>query len=333
MPSWEPTGLLEALDESVSAYTREGVFVYANPATARVFGKSVAEMLGRSMWELWPEAVGSGFYHAFRRVAASGITEQTEEYFPPWDRWFRDRISVVGDHVHVVATDITEQKRGETRLLVLSRASHAFAHAVELEPLFQTIARTLAELVGDACIVRILHNDQLKPVAVHHTDPQHEAVLREFFANPLGKTDGMSVRALESGEPILIERIDLAAMRDTFSSETHRTMIDRGVFCSLMVGVLRNGEQRVGIVTLLRDRTARPYTQSDLSLLQDLTDRASMAVARASLYEQARKSGDERWPWPPRRVRSARPSATPTRSSTCSLARPSPSSGRSRSRP
>src|SRR5262245_36656122 len=132
MPSWEPTDLLEAMDESVSVCTRDGVLVYANPATARVFGKSVAEMLGRSLWDLWPETIGSGFYHAFQRVAASGIAEQIEQYFPPWDRWFRDWISVVGDHVHMVATDITEQKRGETRLLVLSRASHAFAHAVEL---------------------------------------------------------------------------------------------------------------------------------------------------------------------------------------------------------
>ncbi len=289
MPSWEPTSLLEAMEESVSVYTRDGVFVYANPATARMFGKPIEEMLGRTMWDLWPEAVGSGFFHAFRRVEATGIAEQTEEYFPPWDRWFRDQIFVVGDHVHVVATDITEQKRGETRLLVLSRASHAFAHAVELEPLFETIARTLAELVGDSCLVRIVENGRLRPVAIHHTDPELEKVIHQFFARPLGETEGVSVKVLDTGEPLLIERLDLEALRETFSHEEHKSRIQPGGIHSVMASVLRNGDERVGVVTLLRDRTARPYTQSDLSLLQDLTDRASMAVARASLFEQAQR--------------------------------------------
>jgi PAS domain S-box-containing protein len=42
---------------------------------------------------------------------------------------------------------------------------------------------------------------------------------------------------------------------------------------------------------LLRDRTPHPFTRADLSLLEDLADRASMAFTRAHLYEQSRQEG------------------------------------------
>ncbi|HEY5922472.1 MAG TPA: GAF domain-containing protein [Kofleriaceae bacterium] len=284
MSSWEPTALLDALDESVTVYSRDAVVLYANPATFRIFGR---ELTGKCIWDVFPEAVGSEFYQAFHRVLARGGSEQADHYYPVWDRWFRNQIVVVGDHLHVVAHDVTEHKLGEVRLRALARASQAFARTVELAPLCEAIAQSLAELVGDACIVRVIEGDELTPVAVHHSDPQRQDSLRAFFAKPLAKSEGLSAKVLATGDPLLIERVESSVLRSSFHGDDHRAGIDRGAPHSVIATALTNGKERVGVITMLRDRTPRPYTRNDLSLLQDLSERASMAMARVRLFEQS----------------------------------------------
>jgi len=287
--SWEPTALFEALDDAVSVFDADLRWVYANAAAARIGGCAAAELIGKRVWDVFPDGKDTEFYIAFERTRATGASQIAESYYAPLDRWFRAQTYRIGDHIFVVSRDITEQKQGEARLQVLSRASQAFARAVELEPMLQIIARTLAELVGDACIVRMRENDRLRPVAIHHTDPERERVLREFFATPFGLREGLSVKVLDSGEPLLVERLDIDALRNTFTSNEHRMRIESGGVHSVMASALSYGDQRVGVVTLLRDRTARPYTKGDSSLLHDLADRASMAISRARLYEDSQQ--------------------------------------------
>ncbi|HEX5058630.1 MAG TPA: GAF domain-containing protein [Kofleriaceae bacterium] len=287
--SWEPTALFEALDDAVSVFDADLRWVYANAAAAKVSGIVPADLIGKRVWDVFPDGKDTEFYIAFERTRATGASQIAESYYAPLDRWFRIQTYRVGEYIFVVSRDITEQKQGEARLLVLSRASHAFARVAELEPMFEVIARTLAELVGDACIVRMLEHGKLRPVAVHHPDPERQTVLRQFFATPFGLREGLSVKVLESGEPLLVEHLDRAALRNTFTTESHRMRVESGGVHSVMASALSHGAQRVGVVTLLRDRTARPYTRGDLSLLQDLADRASMAVSRARLYEDAQQ--------------------------------------------
>jgi len=284
--SWEPTALLEALDVSVSVYSRDATFVYANAATSRIFGKPCDQLIGRCIWDLFPEAIGSDFYRAFQRVLVTGEPEHADQHYLPWDRWFRNQIFVVGDHIHVVARDITEHRYAETRLTALARASQAFARAVEVPALCEEIASSLSELIGDACIVRMVDGELLRPLAVHHPDPQRQDALRTFFARPLALDEGLSAKVLATGEPLLIERVDASALRSSFQGDEHRAGIDRAPAHSVIAIALRDGNERVGVVTMLRDRTPRAYNRADLSLLQDLSERASMAMARARSFEQ-----------------------------------------------
>jgi PAS domain S-box-containing protein len=289
--AWEPTGLLEALDDVVGVIDRDLRWVYANPAAERLAGKSRCDLIGRSINEAFPNGEGTEFYAALQRALATGEPQIAESYYPPMDRWFGSQFYVIGEHIHIVTRDITDHKQAEARLLVLSRAAHAFARAVDLRQLCEAIAQSLAELVGDACVVRLVDKGQLRPVAVHHPDPQRQEVLRNFFATPLAVREGLSARVLDTGEPLLIERVDVSMLRSSFISEEQRLRIERGPMHSVAAVALTDGTGRMGVLTLLRDRTPRPYTRADLSLLEDLADRASMAFTRARLFEQSRQDG------------------------------------------
>jgi GAF domain-containing protein len=87
---------------------------------------------------------------------------------------------------------------------------------------------------------------------------------------------------------------------------------------SLIAAALRDGDRRIGAVIVGRDRTRRPFGDDDRALLQDVVDRASMAIARSRPVRVGRARPPARV-GPGQRVAGVRrgPSATCGPSSTC----------------
>ena len=287
--AWDPIALFEALEHSVAVYERDGTFVYVNAVSERIFGAPRDQLLGTRLWDRFPDAVGDPFHEAFNRVVETGRPEVFDHRYATGGRWYRSHVHALDGRIHVVAEDITDAKQAELRLLALARASHAFSRAVDLDELFSEIARSSAETMGDGCCVHRVNaaGTHLNLVAVHHTSIEGLALLREFFADPIPVGEGLSAKVFATDEPLLLPTIDPEVHRRAFRKQARRALVDEAGVHSLMAVPLRDGEQRIGIIAMMRDRTPSPYTASDLSLLQDLEDRAAMAVARARLYEQA----------------------------------------------
>ncbi|NVB81679.1 MAG: GAF domain-containing protein [Kofleriaceae bacterium] len=286
---WDPLALLEGLDESVGVYALDGTVVYANPALERLFGRTLEAMVGKRLWDLFPEAVGNEFHAKFEEARQTGNSVSFDHYYVPWDRWFRNQMLVRGDHVHVVATDITEQKLAELRVHALSLASRTFSRALEPDHLYRELAFALADTIGDGCVVALIDGDKLRAVAVDHHDPVALAAIRDFVARPVSYTEGVSGRVFVTGQSVLMPVIDLAKLRDAYIDDHRREQIGKMGTHSLVAVPFREGERRIGVITLLRDRTKRAYTQRDLALVEDLADRASMAITHVRLYDEAER--------------------------------------------
>ena len=84
--------LLDQLPESVAVCTSGGVCVYVNPALERAYGRPRADLLGRVLWELFPEVLGPAFQERFHRVSATGAAEEFECPYPARERWFVQRL-------------------------------------------------------------------------------------------------------------------------------------------------------------------------------------------------------------------------------------------------
>ncbi|MBS2011375.1 MAG: response regulator [Deltaproteobacteria bacterium] len=118
MPSEAPfeRAVFEQMSESVAIYDRDARVRYLNPTTERLFGMKREELIGRTLWEVFPGAVGNPFHQAFVRVAATGVRESLDHYYAPWDSWFENEFFVVEDSVCVVAREITDRKAAERAL-------------------------------------------------------------------------------------------------------------------------------------------------------------------------------------------------------------------------
>ncbi|NJM63053.1 MAG: PAS domain-containing protein [Oscillatoriales cyanobacterium RU_3_3] len=87
----QPPEILENISDPVFALDRNWRFTYLNPPARQLLSVSAADpKIGNSIWEEFPEAIGSAFDRAYR-LAASGVTASAEAFYPPHNRWYAAR--------------------------------------------------------------------------------------------------------------------------------------------------------------------------------------------------------------------------------------------------
>jgi len=107
--------ILEGLPDAFVALDREWRYAYANPAAARRSPVPREEMLGRTIWEVFPERA-PGFEGACRRAMDEGVTARFEEYDAPLGAWFEHTAYPSAEGITVCARDVTARKQAERRL-------------------------------------------------------------------------------------------------------------------------------------------------------------------------------------------------------------------------
>lgn len=187
-----------------------------------------------------------------------------------------------------------EQAQGHAdRMDALAGASLAFAEArLDLDAVLETCSREIARLVGDMVVIRLPSPDGqwLEPVAVYHPDPDAEAAMRAMFAeSPLRWGDGITGRVATTGEALLIPESSpddlLPVVKPAYRLWTQQF----GMYGVLIVPMCR-GKQVVGTIALFRTAPGRPYNEADRQFVQEVADRAAMAVENAQLFHEAKEA-------------------------------------------
>jgi two-component system sensor histidine kinase/response regulator len=107
---------LESVTDAFVALDRDWRYTYVNERAARIFGRRREDLLGRHIWTEFPEGVGQPFHQAYERAMRERVEIQFEEYYPPYDAWFENRIYPTPDGIAIVFQDISARKRAEAAL-------------------------------------------------------------------------------------------------------------------------------------------------------------------------------------------------------------------------
>ena len=108
--------ILSSLNDSFYTFDREFRYLYVNEATTRMFDLPEADFLGKTLWEIFPDADGNIFHREVRRALDERTNVVFENYYAPLDRWFENRVYASADGLSVFTTEITERKRAEALL-------------------------------------------------------------------------------------------------------------------------------------------------------------------------------------------------------------------------
>jgi PAS domain S-box-containing protein len=108
--------ILESITDAFFALDHGWHFTYLNNEAEQLLQRAREELLGNSIWEAFPEAVGSTFYTMYHRAVDRQQTVQFQEFFPPLDRWFEVRAFPAETGLSVYFRDVTEQRRAQEAL-------------------------------------------------------------------------------------------------------------------------------------------------------------------------------------------------------------------------
>lgn len=110
------TAILESITDGFFLVDAEWNFTYLNPQTEPLLGRSREELLGKNMWEEFPEAVGSIFYQQYHRARAEQICVRFEAFYPPLGKFFSVQAYPFQDGLGAYFQDVTFYKEAEVVL-------------------------------------------------------------------------------------------------------------------------------------------------------------------------------------------------------------------------
>ncbi|GAC1333525.1 MAG: hypothetical protein NVSMB14_00380 [Isosphaeraceae bacterium] len=108
--------ILESTTDSFFALDRDWRFTYVNPQAGPPLGKAPEELIGKVIWEVFPEAKESEFETRYAWAMENEQTVDFEAYYPPLNRWFEVRALPTGTGLAIFFNDTTTRRLAEEAL-------------------------------------------------------------------------------------------------------------------------------------------------------------------------------------------------------------------------
>lgn len=105
--------IFENVTDGLYIIDREWRFLKVNPAACRLFGHAEDELIGRSIWEFFPDDETLVFPGEYRAAMKNNETRRFETFIEHLNRWFRTVAYPSKEGLTILFRDVTEEK--ETR--------------------------------------------------------------------------------------------------------------------------------------------------------------------------------------------------------------------------
>lgn len=110
------TTILESTTDAFVAFDQEWQYTYVNDAAEQLLNRSRDELLGKQVWQVFPQTPDQLFYRELHRSFAEQVVVEFEEYSLLLDRWLEVRAYPFHEGVAVYFRDTTERKQAEEAL-------------------------------------------------------------------------------------------------------------------------------------------------------------------------------------------------------------------------
>jgi len=284
---------LENMNEGFFTLDAAWQFTFVNAEASKLWGIVRAELLGRSLWEVAPAAIGSIFEEQYKKAVQEQVPVRFEAVSPLVDAWVEVRAHPNEDGLAVYFHDITERKKSEEKIArlnrlyaVLSKVNEAIIRIQDPGTLYQEVCRITVEA------------GSFKMAWIGLVDPETKRVSPVASSGDGGYLNNISIvaaevpegrgptgRAVFSGAYFICEDIE----HDPLMLPWRDRALAHG-FRSSSAFPLRSGPSVIGAFTAYSD-TARSFTKDEISLLSALAEDISFAV-EAMANDKRRREGE-----------------------------------------
>ncbi|RYF91498.1 MAG: PAS domain S-box protein [Chitinophagaceae bacterium] len=112
----ELNNVFERITDAFIALDNQWNYTYVNNRAAELYKRSIEDLVGKNIWEEYPNVVEEPFYQALQTAKATGKAQRAELYYSKTGQWFEDLIYPSADGISVYYHDITDKKNAELNL-------------------------------------------------------------------------------------------------------------------------------------------------------------------------------------------------------------------------
>jgi serine phosphatase RsbU (regulator of sigma subunit) len=305
---------VEGMERPLFVLGEDWRFRYVNPAGAALLGRTVDAMVGRVVWEEYPEAFDTPFELNYRRVAATGEPASFEAWFEPLQIWFQvDAFRTEGGLV-VTYDDVTQRRRIEEEraaavrareaaaaeaALAAARAEEAGRHLMLLGDInlamtstFDTdlavgrFAELVVPLLADWCLVSVVDPDGTRrDVGRAHRDPAQAELMHRYADLRVSSNlpTAPVPRLLREQRPVVIPDFTPEQARAMVASPEALAALEPLQPRALAAFPLIARGEVFGALTLVNGPERGPHTPTELRTAEIASRRAALALDNARL--------------------------------------------------
>ncbi|HEY9692014.1 MAG TPA: PAS domain-containing protein [Oculatellaceae cyanobacterium] len=115
--------ILEGITDAFYVLDHQWRFSYLNSHAEQLLFKTKEQLIGKSIWDEFPELINSQFEQEFHRAVAKNVTVYFEAFYAEFQTWLEVRAYPYQDGLSVYFRDVTIAKKSEQSLLERSRIS------------------------------------------------------------------------------------------------------------------------------------------------------------------------------------------------------------------
>jgi serine phosphatase RsbU (regulator of sigma subunit) len=288
-------------------------FSYMNPSGAALLGETVGSVVGRVVWEAYPEAVDSPFERHYREVAATGVPASFEAWFEPLQIWFqvdafRTDGGLVVTYDDVNARRAVEQAREEAvaareaeaaraakaageaeqagrHLMLLGDISTGMTATLDADEAVQRFAELVVPTLADWCLVSVIEDGRRRDVGRAHRDPaMTEAMCR--YADRRVRSNRATApvpTSMRQGTPVVIQDLTAAHLDVMVADDEARAALEPLQPRAAAAFPLIARDEVFGAFTLVNGPDRGPFTEAELRTAGIASRRAALALDNARL--------------------------------------------------
>lgn len=118
----ERLNVLESISDAFFALDKNWTFTFANQQSGIVLERNRDELLGKNVWEEFPDAVGSEFERQYVKAAHHQETVSFKAYYPPLGKWFDVTAYPIPTGLAVYFRDVTLELERQEQLRLIDAA-------------------------------------------------------------------------------------------------------------------------------------------------------------------------------------------------------------------